>query len=355
MHGMMTDHGLGDKQIWATEFSWLRDPSHDPDPAGWCHRVPEYENSFGWMDMAESEQSGYFVRAFQYADANWPWMGVMVVWNLDWYNYNWMCEASRFFSVRKDDGTTLGTPALAYGALAGMDKRPGHFGPRLAVTPTLVSFHTQDVAPQILTAGVTPLNAGYQVLTWTATLRPGGSLTPTLSATFALQGMPLTVTVDSSPYAAGASYTSTIAISSTMPGALDVPQLVTVTLEVEQTVPRLSVQRYATLLADVDEPGVITTTVTPLNIGGSVLTWTATAALGMDVVPTLPVSTGQQGERMPVVVDTTGYGLGTYEGLITVGALPPETLDSPQTISVTLIVVPEINRMHLPLMFRAGP
>jgi hypothetical protein len=355
MYDMMTEHGLGDKQVWATEFSWLRDPSYDPDPAGWCHRVPEYENSFGWMDMSEARQSDYFVRAFQYADANWPWMGVMVVWNLDWYNYNWMCEASRFFSVRKDDGTALGTPALAYGALAAMEKQPGHFGPRLVVTPTLVSFHTEDVAPQVLTAEVTPLNAGFQVLTWTATLKPGGSLTPTWPVTSALQGVPLTVTVDSSTYAAGASYTATLAISSTAPGVLDVPQMVTVTLDVEQTAPRLSVQPDVTFLADVDEPGVITATVTPLNLGGGVLTWTATAVPGKEVVPVLPVSTGQQGDPMPIVVDTTGYALGTFDGLITVSASPPETLDSPQTVSVTLMVVPEIHRIHLPLVLRATP
>ena len=79
------------------------------------------------------------------------------------------------------------------------------------------------------------------------------------------------------------------------------------------------------------------------------LSWTATPALGEDVVPVLPVSAGQQDEPMQIVVDTTGYALGTYEGLITVSASPPETLDSPQTVSVTLMVVPEVYRIHLPM------
>jgi hypothetical protein len=354
MYGMMAEHGLGDKQVWATEFSWLRDPSYDPDPAGWCHRVPEYESNFGWMDVSEAHQSDYFVHAFEYADANWPWMGVMVVWNLDWYDYNWMCEASRFFSVRKDDGSALGTPAFAYGALASMDKRPGYFGPRLVVTPTLVSLHTEDVAPQVLTASVTPLNAGFQVLTWTATLKPGGSLTPTLPITSAFQGVPLTVTVDSGGYAPGA-YTATIAISSTTAGVLDVPQTVTVTLEVERTQPQLAIRPQIVLLADVDEPGVVTTTVIPQNIGGGVLTWTASAVPGMDLIPVLPIPTGRQGVPLPVVIDSTGYPLGTYEGLISVSATPPDTLDSPQTITTTLMVVPEVYRAYLPSMFRFGP
>jgi len=159
MYGILEDHGLGDTQIWATEFSWLRDPSYDPDPAGWCHLVAEYENNFGWMDMSEANQADFFTRAFQYADEHWPWMGALIVWNLDWYNYNWLCEPSRYFSVRKNNGTDLGAPAPAYDSLAVMEKRPGHFGPRLVVTPTLLSFQAEEAEPQVFEGVVTPLNA----------------------------------------------------------------------------------------------------------------------------------------------------------------------------------------------------
>jgi hypothetical protein len=248
MHDIMVDDGVGDKSIWATEFSWLRDPSYDPSPAGWCHHDPVFVANFEWMDVSESQQSGYLVRAFEYADENWPWMGVMAVWNLDWYDYDSGCEASRFFSVRKDDGSALGTPALAYDALASMDKRPGHFGLRLSVEPDALVF-----------------------------------------------------------------------------------------------------------LADVDEPGTITHTITPRNTGGGVLTWTANATLGMDVTPILPVPTGPQGAQMPVVVDSTGYSLGTYGGSITVTASPLDTLDSPQTVTMTLVVVPEVYRLHLPVVLRSWP
>ena len=92
------------------------------------------------MDVPEVQQADYITRAFQYADENWPWMGAMFVWNLDWYDYNWLCEPSRYFSIRKDDGTNLGAPALAYDALIAMDKRAGHFGPRLAVEPAALTF-----------------------------------------------------------------------------------------------------------------------------------------------------------------------------------------------------------------------
>lgn len=355
MHDIMDDDGVGDKQIWATEFSWLRDPSYDPAPAGWCHHDPVFIANLEWMDVSELQQSDYMVRAFEYADENWPWMGVMVVWNLDWYDYNWICEASRFFSVRKDDSSALGAPALAYDALAVMEKRPGHFGPRLVVTPTLVSFHTEDVSPQVLEAAVTPLNTGFGVLTWTVTLDPGASLTPTLPVTMAVQGTPLTVTVDSAGYSAGA-FTATIEVTSTVPGVLDVPQWVTVTLTVERTQPQLSVRpETLVFLADVDEPGVITATVMPRNIGGDVMTWTVVAVSGMDVTPVLPIPTGPEGTRIPVVVDSTGYSLGTYLGSITVTADPPDTLDSPQTITTTLMVLPEVFQVYVPLALRSGP
>jgi hypothetical protein len=355
MHTILEDRGLGDTQIWATEFSWLRDPSYDPAPAGWCHLVAEYENNFGWMDMSEASQADFFTRAFQYADEHWPWMGALIVWNLDWYDYNWLCEPSRYFSVRKNDGSDLGSPALAYDALATMEKRPGHFGPRLAITPTLLSFQAEEAEPQVFEGVVTPLNTGYRVFTWTASVDVSMSLTPTLPVTTGVQGSPLTITVDSGEYGAGM-FTGTVTVTSTTTGVLDVPQTVTVTLAVEPSQPRLAVRPDSLVfLADVDEPGVKTATLWPQNAGGGVLTWTAEVVQGMPVVPALGAITGSQGTPLAVMVDSTGYPLGTFAGAITINAVPPDTLNTPQMIPVTLMVVPEVYRMYLPLALRSEP
>ena len=359
MHGLMEQHGLGKKPLWATEFSWLRDPSYDPGypnhVPGWCHLDPEFQANLEWMDVSEWHQADYITRAYEYADEHWPWMGAVFVWNLDWHNYNWICEASRYFSVRKDDGTDLGSPALAYDALAEMEKRPGHFGPRLVITPTTLSFQTNDAEYGVLESTVTPLNEGYRMLNWTASVNPGMSLTPTLAITAGIQGTPLTVTVDSSAYPIGI-YTGTVTVTVVTTDVLDAPQTVTVTLLVEAVRPHLVVTSdEIVFLADVDEPGITTSEIGLQNIGGGTITWTATAAPGMAVTPTLPITTGFQGTSLIVTVDSTGYANGTYTGSITVAAEPPDTLGAPKIIQVTLIVVPDLRRAYLPLALYSAP
>jgi hypothetical protein len=76
---------------------------------------------------------------------------------------------------------------------------------------------------------------------------------------------------------------------------------------------------------------------------------------GMPVVPALGAITGSQGTPLAVMVDSTGYPLGTFAGAITINAVPPDTLNTPQMIPVTLMVVPEVYRMYLPLALRSEP
>jgi hypothetical protein len=233
MRGLLDQYGLGRKPVWVTEFGWLRDPSYDPGYPGWvpggCHLNNVYRASFEWMDVPEAQQADYLTRAFQYADEHWPWMGAMFVWNLDWHDYNWLCEPARYFSVRKDDGMPLGAPALAYGALAALEKRPGSFGPRLAVEPAALTFLADVDEPGVFTGSVAVLNAGYRVLTWTAAVAPGMPVTPTLAISSGLQGAPLTVTVDSTGYATG-TFTGNIDVMGLASGTLDSPFAVPVTL-----------------------------------------------------------------------------------------------------------------------------
>jgi len=265
MHDLLGQYGLDYKPVWATEFSWLRDPNEDGAAAGWCHRQPEYEGAFGWMDVPEVQQADYITRAFRYADEHWPWMGGMFVWNLDWYDYGWLCDPARYFSILKVDYAlyqpsyddwrpglsressarflaSLGmtseagrlssvpyTTTLGYEALAAMEKRPGPFGPRLAVVPPALTFLADVDEPGTVTGVVVPLNTGYGVFTWTATVEMGMRVTPTLATTGGVQGAPLTVTVDSTGYLTG-TFTGAISVTGATTGVLDAPQVVPVTL-----------------------------------------------------------------------------------------------------------------------------
>jgi len=240
---ILVQHGLEDMRVWATEFNWIRYPAEDGD--AYCHQDPVYEHWFGWMDVSAQTQADYLVRAFRYADEHWPWMHVMTIWNLDWHNYGWPCEPSRYFSIRQYDGSDLGAPSPAYWAFAALEKRPGPFEPQLKVQPDR--------------------------LLW---------------------------------------------------------------------------------LADVDEPAVFTTTVMVRNVGYHLLSWTAAADQAGGIVPTLPVTTGAQGEPLTIEVDTKGLEIGSYAGTVTVTAMITDVLNSPCPVSLEVRVVPEVLRLYIPLTSR---
>jgi hypothetical protein len=256
MRELLVQHNLGHKPIWATEFSWLRNPSEDGGLPSWCHRYEEeYEIPFGWMDVTEVQQADYLTRAFQYADDNWPWMGAMFVWNLDWHDYNWLCHDARYFSVLKvdyaeyrprcgprsgleidlrlcvDRPTVPYKTALAYDALAVMEKRPGAFGAELWVEPASITITAGVEKPGSVARVVVPRNAGYGVLTWTASVGAGLQVTPTLLVTTGLQGMPLTLTVDSTGFSTG-SFSGSFTVTATAIGVRNSPVAVPVTLRV---------------------------------------------------------------------------------------------------------------------------
>jgi O-antigen ligase len=63
----MTDWGDRDKPIWATAFGW------NALPAGWSGR-PSI-----WGTVTPEQQADYTVQAVERAQAEWPWMGVMLL------------------------------------------------------------------------------------------------------------------------------------------------------------------------------------------------------------------------------------------------------------------------------------
>lgn len=69
LRGMMERYGDGSKQIWLTEFGWTTK-----------NAAPGYE--YGAL-VSEQQQASYLVRAFQRSKAQYPWMGVMAMWQLN--------------------------------------------------------------------------------------------------------------------------------------------------------------------------------------------------------------------------------------------------------------------------------
>jgi hypothetical protein len=67
---VMVQNADGARQIWLTEFGWDSDPNA---PAGY-----EYAKI-----ITEQMQADYIKQAYQLAQTNYPWMGVMALWNLN--------------------------------------------------------------------------------------------------------------------------------------------------------------------------------------------------------------------------------------------------------------------------------
>ncbi|RIK38599.1 MAG: hypothetical protein DCC58_16470 [Chloroflexi bacterium] len=69
LRAIMVAEGEGHKQIWLTEFGWTT-----------LNPAPGYE--YGQY-ISEQLQAEYLVRAFEIAKHEWPYIGVMFVWNLN--------------------------------------------------------------------------------------------------------------------------------------------------------------------------------------------------------------------------------------------------------------------------------
>ncbi len=120
---VMVAYGDGSKPVWATEVGWIVEP-----PAS-CRDDPAW-SGWWWQRVSLSTQSAYLVRAYRYAQANWPWMEAMFVWNMD-YNlapWNGFCNPVGWFAILNHDQT----PRPAYGDLAELAGEDGSAPP----TPT---------------------------------------------------------------------------------------------------------------------------------------------------------------------------------------------------------------------------
>jgi hypothetical protein len=110
----------GDKQIWAIEFGWILNPGST------CRQWGDWPTRT-WQIVSQEQQAEYLRDAYLYAMSNYPWMGVMSVFNMDfatvyWYN---KCEPARWYSLtyrqnHQDPGSSPIKYRPAYYALRGM-------------------------------------------------------------------------------------------------------------------------------------------------------------------------------------------------------------------------------------------
>jgi uncharacterized repeat protein (TIGR01451 family) len=80
------DDYCGDKRMFATEMGWLRDTDVDLD-------------GHNWMKVSLVDQAHYLARAYHKARLEWPWMGPMMTWNLDFAGFYEETEPPHWFSV----------------------------------------------------------------------------------------------------------------------------------------------------------------------------------------------------------------------------------------------------------------
>ncbi|MBI5565687.1 MAG: hypothetical protein HY870_12405 [Chloroflexi bacterium] len=221
---VMQAQGLGDKKIWATEFGWITQP---PDH---CLNDPSWTGRH-WQIVPDEKQASNLAGAFQYADAHWPWMGAMFIFNLNFYSAPWYtndCEQMLWYSVRAD------SPAES--ALTSLVKNiPSPAGRLRTETSAIKWLVDVDEQPVALNASVDLANWGWQSLVYTATVDPAASLVPTIiSPTGSLSATAvsyLTLSMPAFTRALGA-YTGTLTLNWYAAGAGNNPRLVALQVDV---------------------------------------------------------------------------------------------------------------------------
>jgi hypothetical protein len=159
IRALFEERGIYDKQIWMTEFGWLRDPAEDGVQ---CSDSDPAFAGFAWLRVSAKTQADYTVRAFDWADRYWPWAGPMFLWNLNFSLYGpetlSMCSHMRWFSVLRSDGS----PLPVFSRVATMPRRPSNYLPQLTLYTQSMTIETGPECPGLILVGeFQVLNSGY--------------------------------------------------------------------------------------------------------------------------------------------------------------------------------------------------
>ncbi len=232
IYAIMQNYGLGQKQVWATEFGWLLTPPSD------CLTNPSFQGRT-WQLVSADKQASNLAGAYQYADANYPWMGPMFIFNLNFNTSGWYgaCDQMTYYSIE-------GRPAQT--ALTTLTKNvvPG----RLQVSPSYILMLIKpDWQPVTQSFALNFSNTGWQTLRYTVTVNSALAIVPTLtSASRNLNPMitKSTLVVIGSTGRITGSYTGTLTATASI-GALGVP----ITIPIELRVVDVINQTYLPLIS----------------------------------------------------------------------------------------------------------
>ncbi len=93
-YDVLVERGLGYKQIWATEVGWLLEPPQA------CLSHPSWAGR-EWQIVSAEKQASNIIGAFDYAEANYPWLQNLIVFNYNFDDVPWYetCEQMRYYST----------------------------------------------------------------------------------------------------------------------------------------------------------------------------------------------------------------------------------------------------------------
>jgi hypothetical protein len=135
---IMQAQGDSDKQMWAIEFGWFVNNCPGEDCTG-----PWTDNA--WQIVTKDQQADYLVRAYNYAYQNWPWMGVMTFFNLDFNTVPWYacCDPIRGYAIADNPAydALKNMPKYTSGSITGT-VRDNRGNPFMGATVELVGSQT---------------------------------------------------------------------------------------------------------------------------------------------------------------------------------------------------------------------
>lgn len=352
IHDIMVQHGLGYKQVWTTEFGWLIDPDLVHPELGCKTSRPEWWTSRLWYLVSPATQAQYLADAYAYADANWPWMGALVVFNLNFAEAPWHddCEPMKYFSLYDLDAT----PRPAVAALTAIPKQYGDFRPAMAVAPPAVTLQGDPDEDLSTSAAVLVTNTQpFGTFLWSAAPAPG-AFTPVISPTAGVAGGGFSVWTSPHGLPLG-THAGAVTVTAGLVGGqvANTPQVLGITLVVAEHEILAAEPGVMAFVVPLGATGPVTSGVNIVNRGAGAFDWTAEILPGGQITPALTPAGGHAGEPLWGTLDVTGFAAGLYTTTLRITA-NHGAQGSPLDVPVRLAVAPVVYRVYLPVLVR-GP
>lgn len=230
-HSIMADEFGVNKPVWATEFGWLVDPRQVGESSCWNDPV---FSGWQWQVVSPEQQAQYLRDAYTYADANYPWMQGMFVFDYGFREGMTGCDPMRFFDIK-------GRPAES--ALASLSKNKV---PVRVSVPSSAGFLVDVNAPTPQQGALRFQSQTYDPIAWSVESVSSPAFTLTVHQSAGSEQEALTFTVDPTGLGVG-TYNATIQVrvraqsplDTTVPTENDI-RTITITLHVVETIHRVA-------------------------------------------------------------------------------------------------------------------